>query len=390
MKRMRVLQTIAGMDVHGGGTTTCTYSLMEAMNTSGASVDLLTLEGKLAGQRILGSGKKWMKALPNDALSPLEISRGMKKFLLEADYDLYHTNGLWLYCNHVTCAVARKMQKPYLITPHGMLYPEAIQRSYWKKWMIRKILFDKDIHHAACIHVTCKQEMEFVRQFGYEGPIAVIPNPSDTIPCGRKWFEIKKTRFLTDGNPRRFGFLGRLHPIKNIEVLLYALNEISMTTPCHLVIMGKGDDNYERFLREETERLNLVGKVSFMGFVDGDEKNAQLAGLSALFLPSDSENFGMVVIESLAVGTPVMASLGTPWESLETSHCGWWRDANPKVVASVMKEVAELPVLPLLEMGERGIALAKTYNADNVASEMLHLYGWLCGHEYKPEFLYFD
>ena len=38
-------------------------------------------------------------------------------------------------------------------------YPEALKRSYWKKWPLIQFLFRKDINHADCLHVTCKPEM---------------------------------------------------------------------------------------------------------------------------------------------------------------------------------------------------------------------------------------
>ena len=58
--------------------------------------------------------------------------------------------------------MARKQGKPYVITPHGMLYPDALHRSYWKKWPMIQLFLKKDIMNASCLHVTCKQEMQFL------------------------------------------------------------------------------------------------------------------------------------------------------------------------------------------------------------------------------------
>lgn len=142
-----------------------------------------------------------------------------------------------------------------------------------------------------------------------------------------------------------------------------------------LVIMGKGDDVYEHFLRSEVERLGLQERVKFLGFVSGREKYEALSELSALFVPSDFENFGMIVTEALSVGTPVMASLGTPWEKLNTEQCGWWVDRSVESVAKVMREVLAMPVERLLDMGERGRRLvAEKYEASMVARQMIGLY----------------
>lgn len=94
---MRILQTIAGLGAHSGGTSTCTYDLLSAMHrTGGCDVDLLTLRC----DDLLGHGEKWIKTLSNDAVSSYGYSRNMSCFLQQSDYDLYHTNGMWMHCKY--------------------------------------------------------------------------------------------------------------------------------------------------------------------------------------------------------------------------------------------------------------------------------------------------
>ena len=319
--------------------------------------------------------------------TPYEYSKRIAQYLKSHDYDLYHTNGLWMYCNHVTCSVARHRRKPYIITPHGMLYPDALHRSYWKKWPLIQLCFRNDIGCADCMHVTCKAEMEHVRNFGYRNPIAIIPNPAN-LPDYLDEVATAKPPFLGYDLPRKFGFLGRLHPIKKVENLLYGVAKLPSPQDCELVIMGKGDDAYEQFLRSEVARLGLKN-VKFSGFVSGREKFEQLAQLSCLFVPSDFENFGMIVTEALSVGTPVMASLGTPWEELNTVGCGWWTDRSPENIATVMHQVLEMPMEDLLTMGEKGRELVhRKYTAPQVARQMQQLYEWLTGNGSQPVFIH--
>lgn len=383
---MKVLQTIAGFGKLYGGIATCTYDLISAMHGIGFPLDLLTLKVKNPADKLMGEDESWIKALPNDAVTPYEYSRGIAEYLNNYDYDLYHTNGLWMYCNHATCATARHRCKPYIITPHGMLYPDALHRSYWKKWPLIQLCFRKDINHADCLHVTCKAEMEHVRDFGYKGAVAIIPNPAN-LPDYLDEVAAMKPSFLGCGRARKLGYLGRLHPIKKVENLLYGVTKLPYPQDCKLVIMGKGDDAYEQFLRNEADRLGLKN-VRFSGFVSGREKYEQLAQLSCLFVPSDFENFGMIVTEALSVGTPVMASLGTPWEELSTEGCGWWIDRSPENIAEVMQQVIEMPVAQLLAMGEKGRKLVRQkYTAPQVARQMRRLYEWLAGNGGKPSFI---
>ena len=210
---MKILQTISGFGAHSGGTSTCTYDLISALHAEMGMVDLLTLSSKAPTDRLMGMGEEWIHALPNDAITPFGYSANMKRWMEEkmGEYDILHANGLWMYANHITCAMARKYGKPYVITPHGMLYPAALRRSYWKKWPFLKLFFHKDIMHASCLHATCKQEMEHIREFGYRGPVAIIPNPMvlPAPPSAKRSPKAKKA----------FGFLGRLHPRKKVENL---------------------------------------------------------------------------------------------------------------------------------------------------------------------------
>lgn len=381
---MKILQTIAGFGAHSGGTSTCTYDLLVAMHRMDCDVDLMTLQAT----DLMGRGEQWIKALPVDSISSYGYSSNMNRFLRQSDYDLYHTNGMWMHCNHETCVSARRKDKPYIITPHGMLYPKALKRSYWKKWPLIQLFFNKDVQKATCLHATCKQEMDNIRFFGYQGSVAIISNPADIPSYADSLFDKKIQSFLGCNRPKKFGFLGRLHPIKKVENLLYGMSLLNNAQDAELVIVGKGDDKYEQFLQSEVKRLGLKN-ISFAGFVSGKAKYELLADFSVLFVPSDFENFGMIITEALSVGTPVMASLGTPWEELNIHHCGWWIDRTSENIANVMSDILNMQPKELIDMGRNGIELVKSnYTADKVALKMKHLYEWILNGGEKPEFVY--
>lgn len=384
---MKILQTIGGFSARCGGTSTCTYDLLSAIHgiKPEPQVDLLTPDVVDSNDCLMGCGEKWIKAVPNDYRTPISLSKNMSRFLKDSDYDIYHTNGMWMHINHSTCSIARKKHKPYVITPHGMLYPEALALKAWKKWPIRKLWFDKDIREASCIHATCNKEMENVRLLGYKGPIAVIGNP---VSIPEYTGELFKKRFNDNSQTRCIAFLGRLHPIKKVENILRGAS-LSKHKDIDIYIVGKGDSYYEDFLKKEASRLGLEKRVNFLGFLNGFDKYARLAKTDALFVPSDMENFGMIIPEAMIVGTPVMASLGTPWEALNTERCGWWRDNSPESIAAVINELYSLTDEERKAMSKRGHDyILWTFAANKVAEQMLRLYQWLNGDIDKPEFVY--
>lgn len=387
---MKVLHTIEGMEARYGGIATCTFDLLSSLQGAGREVKLLTFAPKDPEASILGIGEGWIDTIVNDGVGPVNYSRNTIEALRADTSDVLHVNGLWQHICHATCVHARNTHRPYVITPHGMLYQTALKRSYWKKWPLMKLWFNKDILEASCIHVTCEEEMRNVRMFGYRGPVAIIGNPTN-IPDYVDDILSERGALASDGNTKRqllFGFLGRLHPIKRIENIIAGM-ALRPELPTRLAVIGSGDAAYEAFLHSEVERQGVADRVDFLGFVSGREKYEQLSRLSALFVPSDMENFGMIIPEAFLVGTPVMASLGTPWKDLNDHNCGWWTDNTPESIAKVIDDIAAKSPAKLIEMGMRGRQLViDRYHPSKVADKMLRLYEWLLGKSPKPDFVY--
>ena len=389
---MKVLQSIPFMLASQGGPSTCTCDLLQGLYDNGANVDLLTSKCNNPKDRNLGEGSQWLKEVEMDYRTPLALSKATDKFLRDTEYDIYHANTLWLYPVHAVCGYARKKKKPYVLSTHGMLYPTALAVSSWKKKLMGAMWYNKDIMQADCLHATCMAELEYNRKYGYKGPIAVIPNPvvfpkfvSDSpATCSKVSIKGKRT----------IGFLGRLHPIKKVENIIYALNllEPEVRNKVKLDVMGKFDDRYEQWLKDEVIRLGLEDYVEFVGFVSGEEKYQRLQRLSALMVPSAQENFGMIVPEALICETPVYASLGTPWSELNECQCGWWRDNEPKTIARVIKGILSMSDEDLHSMGRNGRRLMEEkYEQHKVAAMMQQLYDWIgkgMKTEQKPDFVF--
>lgn len=101
-------------------------------------------------------------------------------------------------------------------------------------------------------------------------------------------------------------FVGRLIPIKNVETLLKAFKTVKLFRPqAQLVIAGGGPS--EKKLRHLTRALELEA-VTFLGFVSQDELLELYSSADLLLLPTLYETFGVVVLEALSVGTPVIIS----------------------------------------------------------------------------------
>ena len=186
------------------------------------------------------------------------------------------------------------------------------------------------------------------------------------------------------------GYLGRVHPRKRIERLIYAFDALrDELRNAELLIIGADDKQYEEFLHEEVKRLHLTN-VRFTGFLTGKEKDDAISSLSYLAVPSDFENFGNIVTEALVRGVPVIASKGMPWQELEEYHCGWWVNNDQGTINNTLLRAISISEEERLQMGINGRRLIQEkYSVQMLGRKMKQLYEWILnGGGVKPEFVY--
>lgn len=376
---MKVLYT-GTLDVNAGGPAFSTYNTMRGLNAIGVETHVLMYEMGVGG-----------KLIGNDvpvhfAKKPIEHSFCYSPYykgeiISCGDFDIYQAQGVWQYNTYALVDVARKRGKPYIITPRGMLYPQDIAKSKsWFKKMSLKIRLLDDLNRAACVHVTCEDEMNHCRNLGVTSPIAIVPNP----------VEIKEYPNAKKDDVFRLGYLGRISRRKNVEGLIYAWSELGdkVKENAELLIIGGGDEEYMAFLKNEVARLNL-SNVRFTGFISGQEKEDSLSSLSVLAMPSEFENFGNVIVEGLVRGIPCTATTGAPWKDLEDYQCGWWVEYNQTAITKAVQSALETSVDELYAMGVRGKKLMKDkYSIEAVAKQMKEVYEWLLGNHEKPDFVH--
>lgn len=376
---MKILQ-VGTLDIKYGGPALSTYLTIKGLQNNGVETRMLMASLKNPSDIIA-------EDVDTIFTSPVKEARsgfipGLSKTLdTLPECDLIHVQGLWLYLNHKLSSYARKKNIPYMITLRGMLYPQALQYSKYIKKVSLALYQKKDLQNAACVQATCVEELRHYRDMGFTNPVAVLPNPIETEgiidipnpPC-------EKTRI---------GYLGRVHPRKRIERLIYAFAELGeITGDAELVIIGADDPQYEEFLKAEVERLKLTN-VRFTGFLAGKEKDSMIRSLSYLAVPSDFENFGNIVTEALVRGIPVIASKGMPWKELETHDCGWWINNDQETVTKTIRAALGTSEERRRQMGFNGKQLIRdNYSVDVLGQKMLATYHWMLNGGEKPSFIY--
>ena len=116
--------------------------------------------------------------------------------------------------------------------------------------------------------------------------------------------------------------MGRLHEIKAFDNLIRSFSLVLKSQPDVKLLIAGSDEGSKSFLINEIKRLELLDSVFLIGQLDDIEKKEVLSNSSVFALCSHVESFGIVVLEALASGLPVVVSDKTIWKDLEKNKCG--------------------------------------------------------------------
>ena len=360
---MKIIHFIPSIDRTAGGTTSYMQLLAKELGklcelyiATAPSENPVTMEN--AQIKFIPCNWKQRKSMKNAWL----------KLLQEIKPDVVHINCCWLPQCAWAQLWAQKAGYKVVLSPHGMLEPWIMARHYWTRKFPALLLYQKKaIAKADCLHATAESEKENLLKLGYNNRIEIIANGIDVenIELKQEWKRKKQILFLS-----------RIHVKKGINFLLEAVAELKKELTGYTIhIAGEGDEQYINQLKEQGKQLGIESMVDFCGGVYGEKKWQLFRDADIFVLPTYSENFGIAVAEALASGTPVITTNGTPWEELNTRHCGWYTEIGTEATAKALRQFLQTPEEELENMGKRGRKLIEEkYSTTMVAYHMNELY----------------
>jgi len=446
---MRVLHVISGLPRAAGTSVFC----VELCNHLGRQSVECCIAVRQKGENDF---------LPHSSVPVFEVSRDPSELPFKPD--IIHIHALWDPFLHRLATWARKNQIPLVISPHGMLTPWALKQKRLKKGLAFALYQYRDLQSAALLHATAASEVGDIRRLRLKPPVVIAPLGVD-MPS--------EPPLIRNNSPKIALFVSRIHPKKGLLNLVDAWAQVksSKVRECEsslverpeagdqrtaagkdassfilhpssfpfwqLVIAGPDQAGHKAELMTKAERLGLsvadvntnellndrthalLPDIIFAGPVYGEEKDA-LYRLADLFvLPTYSENFGVVVIEALADGCPVITTKGTPWSELlgnkdhsslvdmgqkggggatnelmkertnelaRTGRAGWWIDIGVEPLAEALREAMSLTDEERRVMGENGLRLVEEkYTWPAVAAQMRAVYEWVVGGVEMPK-----
>lgn len=288
-------------------------------------------------------------------------------------FDIVHLHSVFLWPTTVAAGVAHACGVPYIVTPHGMLVKELIAR---KNHLLKSAwigLFERrNIARAAAVHFTSQLEADDMARLGLKcRHSAVIPNGVDVADAARTpsaddlaWVRSLPQPFIL--------YLGRVNWKKGLDRLISAMTFVDGVD---LVIAGNDEEDYRQTLEALAHKLAVAPKIKFIGPVSGVRKWALFHQAQMLLLPSYSENFGMVVLEAMAAGCPVIVTAEVGLAAvIKSSGAGLVVEGNPEQLAKAIATL-EPDKSRRKAMGDAGRQIAvEQFSWAGVAAKMETLY----------------
>ena len=93
-----------------------------------------------------------------------------------------------------------------------------------------------------------------------------------------------------------------------------------------------------------------------------------------MILPTKSENFGYVILESLRSGLPVITTNKTPWKIIQTTNSGWIIDDKINDLENILKELNTISKEEFLKKSQNSLELSKNFFWDKIIDKYIYLY----------------
>ena len=276
---------------------------------------------------------------------------------------------------------------PYIISPHGMLDPWALDQSRLKKSIVFFICEKDIIANSVCIQALCESEIHAIRNINKDVPIALIPNgvnlpllnPEKIVsPPWHKEFDNSKKILL---------FFGRFHRKKGIYPLLKAwkiFEERNPNTPWRLVFVGFGDStNIKTIILD-----NQLKYCSIYGPCFGAIKDSMFRNSNAFILPSYSEGLPITAIEAMSYKLPCLLTKECNISDAYNNGSELI-DIDVDKLSSSLDKFCKKSDAEHKSMGNKAYDFVNcNFTWDIVQKKFSQLYGWILEKQSKPNFIH--
>ena len=283
----------------------------------------------------LSNGFKLKTMLDTPLAAPFKIRKDIK------DYDIVHIHEHRQTLAIIASYFARKNNIPYIVQAHGSVLP-FFQKEGLKN-LFDKVFGFKILHNASCVFALTEVEKEQYLKMGVdEDKIEIVPlginlEEYENLPAYGKF----RSKFNIGENDKLILFVGRIHEIKGLDLLLDAFNDLIVQSneknslenidcsSIKLAIVGP-DDGYLVKLEEKVKEYSLEENVIITGPLYKEEKQEALVDCDLFVIPSKYESFTTSGLEAMACSKPLVLT--------KNNHIHDWVDGNVGIACEDNKD----------------------------------------------------
>lgn len=315
---MKILQVISSLDPAFGGPINVALGLSSAFVRMGQEVTIFTTDAGTSSRLDVPLGTavniKGVKVyyFPVRYFKHYKFSPALFKALRNniPSFDIVHIHSLFQFSTLAAAYFCRKYHKPHLIRPLGQLDPYVLKKRALSKKIYLGLLERRNLEGAQAVHFTTDDEKNLANSLGLK---------IKSVVCGLG-VDLEEFRILPEYGTFRSRqpgikdkkiilFLSRINFKKGLDLLVEALADIvKKRDDVVLVIAGPDNEGYGKKVRSWVDRLGIAQDVIFTGMLLGQDRLAAFRDSDVFVLPSYSENFGLVILEAMACGVPVIVS----------------------------------------------------------------------------------
>lgn len=299
-------------------------------------------------------------------LSPTQKGlRRITRILRETPHDVLYLNSFFDPVFTQKPLLARRLRLApktrCIIAPRGEFSEGALKLKAWKKKTFRLAARTIGLYGDVEWQASSEHEEDDIRRtmgsvarrikVAIDLPDMTLREPPPFIP-------------RMEGEPLRIVFLSRISPMKNLDFALAVLRQVKV--PVRFDIYGPiRDEPYWARCRKMIAQLPAHMEARYRGSVEHDRVASVLVEYDLFFLPTLGENYGHVIFEALAAGTPVLIADTTPWRELAEAGVGWDLPLErPDDFASKITSASELTATEQMRMRERTANFAGHHGTD--------------------------
>ncbi len=343
-KPVRVVHYLDAVLEENGGVVRAVLDLVGALSVLGDEVTLMTGDATDAPAPWHSAPNVPRVVTFNRKLSPwlgLTPYAAQLAAPLLAEADVLHLHTPWDPVNVPLARLAKRLGKPYVLSIHGMLDDWSMAQRAWKKRLFLSLAGRRMLEGAAALHFTAEGERDQASKWAPRASPFVAPLVFDSAPFFQlPGAQLARDRFATPEGALRLLFLSRVNYKKGVDVLIEAVALLAeRDVPAHAIIAGPADPGYQGVLEALATRLGIRDRVKFVGMVRGAEKLSLYQSADAFVLPTSQENFGIVLVEAMACGVPVVTTRGVDIHQELAQRGALVIDRTPAATADAVADI---------------------------------------------------